>query len=272
MATSRLANGGLSTSDLERIRDTLAGGRRPKVMFTEAAGQIAGQTGQVVELTDPEVSEEWLVVRFGHDKLPFSPADLMVPPRTRPNGKSSSAPAPATGKEDPMPTTATQPLADAAAAASRKPAKRSARPGDGPASNGPASNGPVSSGPVSSGPVSSGPASNGPVSSGKPAARQARPGRAGRGKTPPELTVTLCYSDGEWTVAAHQGSKVLAKPYLIRPAEALKLVGMIDVPGVQEAVEQVVAAERAEAERRAEQLRAQLAQVEAQLAELRQVG
>jgi F0F1-type ATP synthase membrane subunit b/b' len=43
------------------------------------------------------------------------------------------------------------------------------------------------------------------------------------------------------------------------------------VPGVKEAVEQLVAAERAEAEQRAEQLRAQLAEVEAHLAELREV-
>lgn len=255
MAASRHANGGLSTTDLERIRDTLAGGRRPKVMFTEAAGQIAGQTGQVVELTDPEVSDEWLVVRFGHDELPFSPADLMVPPRTRPNGKSPSAPAPitaapTTAKEDSMPpTTAGQPAAavsTATAPTELKPAKRTASSAESASSNAPSN----------------------ASSNGKLAGRPAK-GRAAKAKSP-SLTVTLAYADGEWTVAAHQGSKVLAKPYLIKPAEALKLVGMVDVPGVQEAVEQVVAAERAEAEQRAEQLREQLAQVEAHLAELRQ--
>ena len=78
MAT-RTAAPGLSTDELARIRDTLAAGRKPKVVFTAAAGQIAGQIGQVIELTDPALSEEWVVVRFGHDELPFSPADLAVP-------------------------------------------------------------------------------------------------------------------------------------------------------------------------------------------------
>jgi hypothetical protein len=86
------------------------------------------------------------------------------------------------------------------------------------------------------------------------------------------LTVTLACHDGEWTLTVQQGSKVLAKPYLLRPAEALKLVAMVDVPLVQEAVAQLVEAERAGAERRAEQLRSELAQVEARLAELRDSG
>jgi len=72
---------GLSPADLTRIRETLATGRRPKVVFTAAAGQMAGQLGQVVELTDPTGSDEWVVVRFGRDELPFSPADLAVPPK-----------------------------------------------------------------------------------------------------------------------------------------------------------------------------------------------
>src|SRR5690606_4378928 len=90
---ARTTTAGLSLSDLERIRDTLASGRRPKVVFTDAAGQMAGQTGQVVQLTDPEASAEWLVVRFGNDELPFSPADLRLPAR---NGADRSRPATAT--------------------------------------------------------------------------------------------------------------------------------------------------------------------------------
>jgi hypothetical protein len=86
------------------------------------------------------------------------------------------------------------------------------------------------------------------------------------------LTVTLDYADGEWTVAAAQGARALAKPYVIRPAEALRMVALVDVPGVQEAVEQILAAERSEAESQAERLRAELAEVEARLAELRDVG
>jgi len=69
---------GLSAAELDKVRAGLAGGRRPKVVFTAAAGQIAGQLGQVVALTDPAESDEWVVVRFGRDELPFSPGDLRV--------------------------------------------------------------------------------------------------------------------------------------------------------------------------------------------------
>jgi hypothetical protein len=80
--------------------------------------------------------------------------------------------------------------------------------------------------------------------------------------------VTLAYADGEWTVAANQGSKSLAKPYLIKPSEALKMVALLDVAGVQEAVEQIVSAERSDAEQQAQRLRAELAEIEAKLADL----
>jgi len=99
-----------------------------------------------------------------------------------------------------------------------------------------------------------------------------RAAKAAKPKPPAGLTVTLAYTDGEWTVAATQGAKALAKPYVVRPAEALKMVALVDVPGVHEAVEQILAAERAEAQRQAEKLRAELAEVEARLAELPEVG
>lgn len=238
MPTTRSPAGGLSTADLDRVRETLASGRRPKVMFTEAAGQIVGQTGQVVQLQDPAASDEWLVVRFGRDELPFSPADLMLPPRNGAAKRQRSAPAPAPSEEEPVPPTTPE---------------KSPKPASGSEPD-----------------TSAGPAATvtKTVEATKPA-RSARSTKPARSRTPAGLTVTLAYQAGEWTVAAHQGTKVLAKPYLVKPAEALRMVGMLDVSGVHEAVEQLVAAERAEAEQRADQLRAQLAEVEAQLAELR---
>lgn len=249
MAAASTAVRGLSTEELQTIRDGLAAGRKPKVLFTEAAGQIAGQVGQVVELTDPALSDEWVVVRFGKDELPFSPADLSIPPkgslarRPAPAAKDSpelklTEPPPAPREpmpieEQQMPTKSASPASPAKAAAS--PAADTGKP-ETPAATAPA-----------------------PRKAGRPA----------KPKGPAGLTVTLAYADGEWTVAAQQGSKVVAKPYLIKPAEALKMVGLLDVAAVHEAVEQIVAAERAEAEQQAEKLRAELAEVEARLAELR---
>jgi hypothetical protein len=238
MATAvRNAARGLSTDDLQAIRDGLAAGRKPRVMFTDTAGQIAGQVGQVVGLTDPDLSDEWVVVRFGRDELPFSPTDLRIPPRGAAARKADPAPPapelkvvrekPAPRQEKPVPETSTM----------EKPAPVPAPPEAGTGDAKPAR---------------------------KPAA-----GKGPKVKAPPSLTVTLAYTDGEWTVAAQQGTKALAKPYLIKPTDALKMVGLLDVPGVQEAVEHILATERADAEQQAQRLRAELAEIEAKLAELR---
>jgi len=235
MATAaRTGVRGLSTDELQVIRDGLAAGRRPRVMFTESAGQIAGQVGQVVALTDPAESDEWVVVRFGRDELPFSPDDLQVAPKG-PVKKAAPAPPPEPVKPEPE-FVMDKPVPVPAAAAPPPPAE--------PAT---------------------------PAASPVPAPRKA-PAKAAKPKPPPGLTVTLAYTDGEWTIAANQGSKALAKPYVVKPSEAMKIVQLVDVPGVQEAVEQIVSVERAEVEQQAERLRAELAEIEARLAELRDAG
>ncbi|MGB2570079.1 hypothetical protein ACPFP2_16725 [Micromonospora citrea] len=224
-----MAGQGLSDDEVRGIREALAAGRRPKVVFTAAAGQVAGQVGQVVELTDPAVSDEFVVVRFGRDELPFSPGDVAMAPKGA--GRRVAEPKP----EPPV----EQPVAEPEFVLDtpRVPAPRREEP-----------------------------RVEQQVEA-KPAARRAV--KAARPKSPAGLTVTLAYAEGEWTVAAQQGAKALAKPYVVKPAEALRMVALVDVPGVQEAVEQILAAERAEAEQQAEKLRAELAEIEARLAELR---
>lgn len=235
MVAARTTVEGLSTDQLQTIRETLATGRKPKVVFTEAAGQIAGQTGQVVELTDPAVSDEWVVVRFGRDELPFSPADLTIAPKGAPARRAEPKPEPEAVPEPEF--------------------KLGWPPVPAPREEVTVSTPTVDPSPV--------------PAEAKPARRATKPARP---KGPAGLTVTLAYTEGEWTIGAIQGSKVLAKPYVIKPAEALKMVSLIDVPGVHEAVEQIMAAERAEAEQQAEKLRAELAEIEVRLAELRDAG
>ncbi|MGC1212482.1 MAG: hypothetical protein WA890_14575 [Micromonospora sp.] len=224
-----MAGQGLSTDEVRSIREALAAGRKPKVVFTAAAGQIAGQVGQVVELTDPEVSEEFVVVRFGRDELPFSPADVAVAPRGA--GRRAAEPKPEV-PEAPVPVEPEFMLDTPRVPAPRREEPKVQQQAET-----------------------------------KPARRAVK---AAKPKGPAGLTVTLAYAEGEWTVAAQQGSKALAKPYVVKPAEALRMVALVDVPGVQEAVEQILAAERAEAEQQAEKLRAELAEIEARLAELRE--
>ena len=230
MAAARTSTRGLSPTDLDGIRESLSGGRRPKVMFTESAGQIAGQVGQVVRLEDPAAGDEFVVVRFGRDELPFSPADLTVPPR----GAVAAR-------------TATPSRAKATGAATEAV--------DGPELR-------LTPPPVPAPREETAPPAPAPEAAPRRAARPAKV------KPPAALTVTLAYAEGEWTVGANQGTKALAKPYVIKPGEALKMVALLDVPGVQEAVEQILSAERAVAQEHAERLRNQLAEVEAKLAEL----
>ena len=226
---------GLSTEELTTIRDGLSAGRKPRVQFTESAGQIAGQIGQVVGLADPAAGDEFVVVRFGKDELPFSPGDLRVAPRGTAAKKAAPPPTPPP-PSPPMPEFVID----------KPPAPRKPMP---------------------------------PSSEDQPVTETAPPPppprkatRPVKAKPAPALTVTLAYGEGEWTVAASQGSRVLAKPYVVRPAEALRMVSLVDVPGVQEAVEHILAAERAEAEQQAQRLRAELAEVEARLAELGEAG
>jgi hypothetical protein len=244
---------GLSSTDLGLIRDTLAAGRKPKVVFTEAAGQIAGKIGQVIELTDAKASDEWIVVRFGRDVLPFSPADLAIPAKsttTTTARPSKSVPAKPTEPEPPLRLTEPPNIP---APRERSPAltNGTARPAAANSTASSAANSTASS------------AANGTAST-----ATARHGKAAKGKAPASLTVTLAYTDREWTVTATQGAKTLARPYVIKPTEALQMVALIDVPGVHEAVENIIAAERAEAEGRALRLREELAEIESRLAEL----
>ncbi|GIJ08055.1 hypothetical protein ACFFMR_06555 [Micromonospora andamanensis] len=239
------AGQGLSEDEVRGIREALAAGRKPKVVFTAAAGQIAGQLGQVVGLTDPAESDEFVVVRFGRDELPFSPTDVAVAPRGAGRRPVESKPEP-----EPVEPAVVEPefVLD------RVPQQR----GDEVPRREEQSRGEEPRVEAVESKVEA-----------KPARRAVK---AAKPKGPAGLTVTLAYAEGEWTVAAQQGGKVLAKPYVLKPAEALRMVALVDVPGVHEAVEQILAAERSEAERQAEKLRAELAEIEARLAELREAG
>ena len=239
MAAARTTPKGLSRDDLETIRRELDAGRKPKVMFTPAAGQIAGQQGRVVAMTDPQESDEFVVVQFGRDELPFAPGDLMIPPKPakrRPQPEQKTPVSVPASTPDPAPTTQRT---------TTEPAPRSEVREDTTVTT------------------------NQSTADSKPARRKT--GKTMKAKAA-SFAVTIGYADGEWTVTAHQGSKALVKQSVIKPADALKMVALIDVPAVQEAVQQILAAERAEAERQAERLRAELAEIEARLAELPDVS
>jgi len=224
MASTR-TKAGLSAVDLETLRAAVDAGRKPKVTFTAAAGQIAGKTGQVLRLEDPSASDEWVVVRFGKDELPFAPSDLQFPPKPAPVKVAAQR---VETIEPPQWTPAAPPMPE------------NAQPE-----------------PVAAKPVA--------VPAAKPAARRSVVKRS------PELTITLSCEDGHWAVQAHKGAKALVKTTPVRASEALKMVTLLDAPPVQAVVEEIVEAAKVEAEQQAERLRRELAEVEAALADLREL-
>lgn len=283
---------GLSTADLDTLRTAVEAGRKPKVQFTLSAGQVAGQIGQVVRFDDP-AADEWVVVRFGRDELPFAPGDLQLAPKAPPRQKA--VPKHATAKatvtspgaaafgagEEPAGTvpagtgsgvttpggtavaaatsTATRPVTAATTPAEAAGVARVAEPATETAKavGKPAA---TASGPAdAAGAVKSGTAA---------AAAKSRPARKPAGKRAPDLTVTLAHHEGHWTVSAARGARILVKPTSVRAADALRMVGQLESPAVADAVDEIVSAARVEAQEQAERLRQQLAEVEAALADL----
>jgi hypothetical protein len=234
MAITR-TRGGLSEPELAALRTAVDAGRKPKVTFTAAAGQIAGRTGQVIRLDDPRASDEWVVVRFGKDELPFAPSDLKLPDRKPAPVKAAPVAEPVAPQAEKVqhiepPQWTPAPVASEPARAAAKPAEA----------------------------VSAATAT-------KPSVRKTVAKRA------PELTVMLSCLDGQWSVAAHKGAKALVKTVPVRASEALKMVTLLDSPQVQAVVEEIVEAARLDAEQQAERLREELKKVEAALADLREL-
>jgi hypothetical protein len=272
--TSRARSIGLSPDELIGLRTAIDAGRKPKVMFTAAAGQIAGQQGQVVRLEDP-AADEWVVVRFGRDELPFAPGDLQIPPKA----PRKKAPRPAAAVQQlPVPVPQPDPVHAAAALAAPAMARVTAavsRPAEPPAAV-PMEALPMETTVSTPAKPATAPSKAAPVAAPAPApatAEPVEPGPAKRAaKRPPrratELTVTLGYQDGRWSVQAGRGARTLVKPTSVRPADALKMVSMLESPGVTEVVAEIVSAAKAEAEQEADRLRQQLAEVEATLADL----
>ena len=80
--------------------------------------------------------------------------------------------------------------------------------------------------------------------------------------------MTLTYANRAWSVTATVGSRTVAKPQSVRPADALRMVALVNLPALHDAVEGIIATERAEAESKAQRLRAELAEIESRLHEL----
>ncbi|THV26203.1 hypothetical protein [Glycomyces paridis] len=222
----------LSSADIAHLESVLAQGKKPKVVFTDAAGQIAGRAGKVVAL-DPAGVDDFVTVAFGSDELPFAAAELRLPapgegarrtaaPRQRSHEPTGPGLLPDEPKPQPAATerkTVTTPEAPAPAAEAAPVKKKAARP------------------------------------------------RAAQAKQA-ELTITLTYEDGEWAVAAARGARTVVKGAKVAHPAALAMCQASGSDEVAEVVSELVEKIRSEAAEEASRLRRQLEEAESRLAEL----
>ncbi|GAA2145931.1 hypothetical protein [Glycomyces algeriensis] len=228
----------LSSADIAHLEAVLAQGKKPKVVFTDAAGQVAGRAGKVVAL-DPAGVDDFVHVAFGSDELSFSAAELRLP-------------APGEG-------------------ARRAPRQRASEPSEPVAPSGPGllpdepKPKPVSERKPVTAPEVSQPAVAAEVAA--PKKKVARP-RAAAAKHS-ELSITLTYEDGEWSIAATRGARTVVKGAKVAHSNALAMCQAAGSDEVAEVVDEVVEKIRSEAAEEASRLRRQLEEAEARLAELK---
>jgi hypothetical protein len=240
MATQKVA--GLDAAQLDKLRDAVASGGRPRVQLP-AAQFGAGTTGTVVRIGDPAADgDDYVIVQVKvagvSDELGFAPDELATPTRKR------------AAKQLPDPASAPAP---------RAPAPRVAKP----AKSAPAKSAPAKAVPTEAVPAKSAPAKSVAAKS-APAAQVRRPARSGRGSAP-AVTITIASEGSSWTLSAQRGPRTLLRRTPVMPGIVAAISGLLDQPELEGAVADVNDASRAEAEAQAERLRAELAQVEAVL-------
>ncbi|MBV9822845.1 MAG: hypothetical protein JO144_11450 [Actinobacteria bacterium] len=285
---------GLTDEEVSRLRDQLAEGRRPRVALSGPQFE-AGASGSVIRIGDPAVDgADFLTVRVKvngvTDELAFAPSELSTgrPRATAPAGKPSRASAPRT-RRTPAPSGAgssgvgSSGAVSAGTGSGSVPAETVA---SGTASSGIARSGTAPSGPAPAAPAPSGTAPAGPAPSAPsrtasakkavaqpsaPAATTSTPagssaGRRRKAPAAPTVSVTISSSGAAWSVSASRGARTILKNAPVTPGLVTALADLIDQPGVSEAVAEINEAARQQAQERAEQLRAELSDLEAVLA------
>jgi hypothetical protein len=283
MPPRRKKPSGLTEDDVARLRSQLDDGRRPRVALS--GPQFEGDaSGSVIRIGDPAVDgADFLTVRVKvngvTDELAFAPAELSIGGRTKapgtgPSGTGSARAGSAAHTRAAQP----RPAASNSAAAAETPATgsgstpaalpgtadraeaRSAAAGSAAPTPTPASPPPASPPPAGSNPTSRHPA-------GSPAA-----GRRRKAPAAPVVSVTISSSGAAWSVSASRGARTIARGVPVTPGMVTAIADLLDQAAVSEAVAEINETARQLAQQRAEQLRAELSDLEAVLATHRAPG
>lgn len=260
MAARRAPAGGLTSDDVAKLRTQLEAGRRPRVQLSGL--QFTEDTsGTVSRIGNPDVDgTDFVTVRVKvngvTDELAFAPAELGLG-----RGPRSGA--------------------SAGARRGRAANASAARSANGTADNDRAEQG-ILTGSVSE-PAGAAAESTGPVSAptaaaakpaGKTAPAEPKPpsgaaaGSAAKRRKPAaaKVSFTISSTGATWALTASRGAKGIAKSVPIAPGVVTGVAELLDQPALLEAVAEINETAWAEAQVRAEQLRAELDELEAVLA------
>lgn len=80
------------------------------------------------------------------------------------------------------------------------------------------------------------------------------------------MSVTISSSGAAWSVSASRGARTIAKNLPVTPGMVTAIADLLDQPAVSEAVAEINETARQLAQQRAEELRAELSDLEAVLA------
>jgi hypothetical protein len=251
MPPRRKKPSGLTEDDVARLRSQLDEGRRPRVALSGPQFET-GASGSVVRIGDPAVEgADFLTVRVKvngvTDELAFAPAELSICRGTRP-APAGAGPAPARGRPAQPRTAAARQTASVSGSLAANPAadqdpSRATQPS-----------------PVGTDPTSSEPAG---------APTKATPVPAGRRRKAPAIpavSVTISSSGAAWSISASRGARTIVKNVPVAPGVVTAVADLLDQPGVSEAVAEINETARQQAQQRAEELRAELSDLEAVLA------
>ncbi|HEU5268416.1 MAG TPA: hypothetical protein VFU36_00730, partial [Jatrophihabitans sp.] len=285
---------GLTEQDLDELRRSLADGKRPRVRLSGPHFPV-GAAGTVVRIGTPESDgADFVRVRVKvngmTDELAFAPGELSLRQAggrvAKADGRAGKAPAKTTSRPARAATRAS--TASLAAADQPPSAGRSAAADGEPARSEPAGSEPTGSQAAGSGPARGEAAKATPVRrkpAGPSVARQ-QPAKAtaaggpapagvrepvkpaGRRRKPAAVKVafTISSSGASWTLSATRGNKSLVRTVALPPGVVTAVSELLDQPALSESVSEINDAALSEARMRAEQLRAELDQLEAVLA------
>ncbi len=251
----------LNPDEIDSLRQQLADGKRPRVALSGPQFPD-GSSGTVSRIGDPEVEgADFITVRVKvngvTDELAFAPSELSVRRAARANARVAK-PARRVAKPSRL---AVAPERTTPARVAAPVAPPTAKPITSPAAK-PAA-------PPATKPAAKPVAKALPKPAGRPAAGA---GRRRKPASPPKVSFTVTSSGASWTLSATRGAKGIVKGSPVSPGAVTALADLLDQPNLVEAVAEINETAWAEAQTRADQLRAELDQLEAVLATHRSPG